>query len=125
MAKSARSSRTKSNNARLRATVFAPADAARAQRLSERLLAAAKAQEEARMQVEGEGQVNGDAAEEKEGGRMELEGEEDKEKSAGSLKKMKKKGSAGRIKRRQTSKHAVVFPSLRKGGKKAGGISKK
>ncbi|CAZ83989.1 unnamed protein product [Tuber melanosporum] len=126
MAKSARSSRTKSNNARLRATVFAPADAARAQRLSERLLAAAKAREEARMQVEREEQVNGDAAREKEGERMELDGEEDKEKSAGSLKKMKGKGSAGRIKRRQTSKHAVVFPSLRKGGgKKAGRISKK
>jgi len=57
---------------------------------------------------------------------MELEGkEEDKEKSAGSLKKVKKV-SAGRIKRRQASKHAVVFPSLRKGGRKQGGrISKK
>jgi len=56
---------------------------------------------------------------------MELEGGEDKEKSAGSLKKIKK-APAARIKRRQASKHAVVFPSLRKGrGKKGGRISKK
>jgi len=59
--KTKKTGRTKTNNARLRATVFAPADAARTQRLSERLLAAAKAREEAKMQVEGEGQVmNGD-----------------------------------------------------------------
>ncbi|KAG0129118.1 hypothetical protein HOY82DRAFT_611225 [Tuber indicum] len=127
MAKSARASRTKANNARLRTTVFAPADAARTQRLSERLLAAAKAREEAKMQVDGgEGQGNGNAALEEEGERMELDGRvEDKAKGAGSMKKIKKVPAA-RIKRRRVSRHAVVFPSLGKGRRKKGGrISKK
>ncbi|RPA97649.1 hypothetical protein L873DRAFT_1809425 [Choiromyces venosus 120613-1] len=124
MAKSARASRTKTNNARLRSTVFAPADAARALRLSARLLAAAKAQEEAKMrvEVEADGNVEGADAE-----RMEMgEGGEEGKKASGSLEK--KKVSAARIKRRQASKHAVVFPSLRKTGgrgKKGGRISKK
>ncbi|KAK3179248.1 major facilitator super transporter protein [Lecanicillium sp. MT-2017a] len=116
MAKSSRSSTKKANNQRLAATVFGPAESARAERLSAKLLALAK-------QPKPEADIN-----------MDDEPEAEAEEEQGSTKmdvdsaRSKPRGIRKRIDKRKQKKASIVFPKYSdrvkaKNKKKAAGKS--
>ncbi|KAL2128579.1 hypothetical protein VTI74DRAFT_9004 [Chaetomium olivicolor] len=101
MAKSARSSTIKSNNQRLKKNVFGPVEAARAERLSAKLLAIA-AQPKPQKDVE----MNEEPADEpKEVAQKEQAMEVDGAKPAS-----KKSSSKRKVEKRKSKKSSIVFP---------------
>nr|XP_036584864.1 uncharacterized protein CTRU02_05346 [Colletotrichum truncatum]KAF6794514.1 hypothetical protein CTRU02_05346 [Colletotrichum truncatum] len=117
MAKSSRSSVKKNNNQRLKKNVFGPAEEARAERLSAKLLELAK-----QPKPEKEADVNMDADEQDDAQINPDEAEEDAKKAEDTrmdVDSAKPRRRSGRIqKQRKTSK--IVFPKYkdRRGGSK-------
>ncbi|GAB1320753.1 hypothetical protein MFIFM68171_10963 [Madurella fahalii] len=102
MAKSARASTVKSNNQRLKKNVFGPVEAARAERLSAKLLAIASQPKPVREVEMNEEPVeeSKDVAAEKDDTAMEVDG----------AKPAKKKLSKKKIEKRRGKKSSIVFP---------------
>ncbi|KAL2015989.1 hypothetical protein VTK56DRAFT_4478 [Thermocarpiscus australiensis] len=99
MAKSARASRIKTNNQRLKKNVFGPVEAARTERLSAKLLAIAaqpKPQKDVEMNEEPANESN-DAAAEKEDTAMEVDGAKPASKKPTGKKKDKRRGKKSSI----------------------------
>jgi len=125
MAKGARASTIKSNNAKLKANVFGPVETARTERLSARLLELASAPKPAReepVMKDVEEDVAGDSAEDgKPTETMDLDSN-----TTQAAPKLSKTQIKHRIEKRKSSKSksSIVFPKY-KNGKKIGATTKK
>ncbi|TGZ81080.1 hypothetical protein EX30DRAFT_395887 [Ascodesmis nigricans] len=103
MAKSARASRIKRNNAALRDTVHKPVEEARLARLSEKLLEVAKSDEKAPIVV------RKTEKEAEDGDKMEVE-----QTTSGASSAAAKRGKAFKVRRHRKASNAMVFAGVRK-----------